>query len=259
MRETGRALRLSRLRTDGRYLIVAMDHGITVGPVAGLEDMTATVERVAEGGADAVVTHRGNVRHTLDASPALGRIVHLNGASTLWPSPDDKRTVCTPATAAALGADAVSFHINVGSEFEGRQLAALAEAIDGAHDRGLPVLAMAYPRGPEASESDPADVAHAVRLAAEVGADVVKTAYPGDGFARAVAAVDVPVVIAGGAPGGDRDTLEAVDAAVAAGAAGVSIGRSIFQHDRPADMTTAIAAIVHEDRGVDAAMDRLEP
>lgn len=258
MEDAGRTLRQQRISRADRFLMVPMDHGITIGPVEGLADIESTVAAVADGGADAIVTHRGMVRRTVDAPASLGRIVHLNGASALTPDPDDKRHVCSVSTAVSLGADAVSFHLNVGSEHEGRQLAALASAVTDAHERGVPVLAMAYPRGPTADEDDPDDVAHAVRLAEETGADVVKTSYPGTGFERAVAGVDVPVLVAGGEPADDRATLEAIEAAMAAGAAGVSIGRTIFQHERPGAMTAAISAIVHDDRGVDAALDRLD-
>lgn len=257
MTQTGRDVRLDRLGRDGRSVIVPMDHGVTIGPVSGLVDTESTVAAVAANGADAVVTHRGLIRRTRQAPPALGRIVHLNGATDLGPEPNDKRTVCSVEAAVAAGADAVSFHLNVGSRFEGRQLEELTVATTAAHRLGLPVLTMAYPRGPEADEDDPDDVAHAVRLAAELGADLVKTSYPGEGFDRAVEAVDVPVLIAGGDPAGDRATLATVEAAMAAGAAGVSVGRSIFQHENPGAMTAAVAAIVHEGATADVAAERL--
>lgn len=256
MIDAGFELRLRRVGRDGRFVIIPMDHGITVGPVRGLADTGATVAAVAAGGADAVVTHRGIVGQTLSAPPALGRIVHVNGASALTPDPDDKRLVCRIETAVAAGADAVSFHLNVGSAHEGRQLEHLASVVEDAHALGLPVLAMSYPRGPTAHEDDPEHVAHAVRVAAEVGADLIKTAYPGNGFEAAVEAVDVPVLIAGGEPADDLATLASVEAAVDAGAAGVSIGRTIFQHEDPQAMTAAVAAVVHDGESADAALER---
>lgn len=257
MIDAGRRLRLDRIGRDDRFVIVPMDHGITIGPVDGLVDVESTVVAVATNGADAVVTHRGLVRRTLAAPSGLGRLVHLNGASALAPTGTDKRLVCSVEDALATGADGVSFHINVGSQHEGHQLEELGRTIETAHDYGLPVLAMAYPRGPDASEDDPDDVAHAVRFAAEAGADIVKTSYPGGAFERAVAGADVPVVIAGGEPAGDRATLAAVADAIDAGAAGVSMGRSVFQHDDPGAMTAAVASIVHGGASVDDAMAQL--
>lgn len=257
MSDTGRQLRLGRLGREGRHVIVPMDHGITDGPVTGLVDVAATVEAVARNGADAVVTHRGIVRRTRDAPAGLGRIVHLNGATALGPEPNDKRLVCSVETAVATGADAVSFHLNVGSRFEGDQLASLGTVVTDAHRLGVPVLAMAYPRGPAAAGDDPDHVATAVRAAAEVDADLIKTSYPGEGLERATAAADVPVLIAGGEPAGDRATLAAVAAAMDAGAAGVSMGRSIFQHDDPGAMTAAVAAVVHGGASADEALEHL--
>ena len=255
MTATGIELRLNRISRDGRYVMIPMDHGLTLGPTRGLDTLEATIETVSANGADAVVLHRGNLSRTLDAPPGLGRIVHLNGATSLTPEPNDKRTVCSVESALTFGADAVSFHLNVGSRYEGRQLEELGSAIEQAHAFGLPVLAMAYPRGPDTHEDDPTHVAHAVRLAAELDADVIKTSYPGSGFDQAVDAVDTPVIIAGGTPAGDLATLESVAAAMSAGAVGVSMGRTIFQHDDPGAMTAAVAAIVHDGATAESAQN----
>lgn len=253
MREAGRQARLNRIGRDGRYVIVPMDHGITIGPVSGLVDVGGTIEAVGTNGADAVLLHRGLMKRAGDAATDVGRIVHLNAATALSPEPRDKRMVCGVDTAVSLGAQAVSFHINIGSHFEGRQLEQLGMIVDEAHARGMPVLAMAYPRGPEAHEDNSEHVAHAVRAVDELDVDIIKTAYPGDGFERATEAAAAPVLIAGGEPEGDRATLEAVSSAMAAGAAGVSMGRSIFQHNDPGAMTAAVAAVVHDGASADRA------
>ena len=122
-----------------------------------------------------------------------------------------------------------------------------------AADFGLPTLAMAYARGAnlegEDPEHDPEHLAHAVRLAEELGADVVKTAYSGDAdsFDVVTEGTRLPVVIAGGSKGTDRQTVEMVRGAMDAGAAGVSMGRSIFQHEDPQAITRAVSAVVHDD------------
>jgi fructose-bisphosphate aldolase/2-amino-3,7-dideoxy-D-threo-hept-6-ulosonate synthase len=115
---------------------------------------------------------------------------------------------------------------------------------------------MAYARGPGVEGDDPESLAHAVRLAEELGADLVKTGYSGDAdsFERVVEATRLPVLIAGGEPDGDLETLSAVAGAMAAGGAGVSIGRTIFQHDDPEAITRAVAAVVHEDRDPESAL-----
>ncbi|MFB6105033.1 MAG: 2-amino-3,7-dideoxy-D-threo-hept-6-ulosonate synthase [Halobacteriaceae archaeon] len=250
--------RLDRLRTDSRYVIVPMDHGVTLGAVEGLENLGATVAAVTAGGADAVLTQKGMAPRVHPNRGAAGYVVHLNASTVLGPDSDDKRLTCTVEEALRVGADAVSIHINVGSPHEPAQLEDLAQITESAHEYGLPVLAMAYARGPDVTESDADDAAHAVRITEELGADLVKTAYTGDptSFARVTAATRLPVLIAGGDPAGDRATLEAVADAIEAGAAGVSLGRTIFQHEDPTAITTAVSAIVHDDVTVEEAVAR---
>ena len=253
MTDLGVRTRLRRIGTDDRYVIVPMDHGITLGAVEGLVDLEDTVAAVVEGGADAVLTQKGvadRAQRGIERGGEAGSLVHLNASTTLGPDANDKRRTGTVEEAVRLGADAVSYHINVGSEHEREQIEDLARVTEAATRLGVPTLAMAYARGPDVAEDDPEALAHAVRLAEEVGADLVKTGYSGsrESFERVTAATALPVLIAGGEPDGDRETLEAVADAMAAGAAGVSIGRTVFQHDRPGAMAAAVAAVVHEDR-----------
>ncbi|WP_255196918.1 2-amino-3,7-dideoxy-D-threo-hept-6-ulosonate synthase [Halorarius litoreus] len=256
--EPGIAARLERIATGGRYVIVPMDHGITMGAVKGLKDIEGTIDAVTRGGADAVLTQKGIARRVHPNKNDKGFIAHLNASTTIGPDEEDKRRTGTVEEAVRVGADAVSFHINVGSDHEPDQIADLAALTSEATRLGMPVLAMAYARGPGVDESDPEALGHAVRLAEELGADVVKTGYSGDGdtFQHVVESTRLPVVIAGGSRGTDRDTVEMVRGAMDGGAAGVSMGRSIFQHDDPEAITRAVSAIVHDDASVDAALER---
>ncbi|MDG5775054.1 2-amino-3,7-dideoxy-D-threo-hept-6-ulosonate synthase [Haloarculaceae archaeon H-GB2-1] len=253
----GKRARLDRIGTEGRFLIVPMDHGLTLGAVKGLKDLEGTVDAITRGGADSVLTQRGVAERVHPNKNDKGYIVHLNGSTDIGPDENDKRMTGTVEDAIRAGADAVSFHMNVGSDYEPHQLTKLAEVTSQAHQYGLPVLAMNYARGPGVDSTDPEALGHAVRLAEEVGADVVKTGYSGDGdsFQHVVESTSKPVVIAGGSKGSNRDTLEMVRGAVDGGAAGVSMGRSIFQHDDPEAITSAVSAIVHDDAGVDEALE----
>ena len=249
----GKRARLDRLATAGTHLIVPMDHGLTLGAVSGLADIESTIDAVTGAGADAVLTQKGIAGRVHGNANGAGYIVHLNGSTAIGPDEQDKRPTGTVEDAIRVGADAVSVHINVGSEHEPRQLEQLAEFTSRAAEYGLPVLAMTYARGAGASdpadaEAYAADLAHAVRFGEELGADIVKTAYSGDAdsFERVVAATSLPVVIAGGSKGTDAETLSMVEGAMAAGAAGVSMGRSIFQHEDPAAITAAVADVVHD-------------
>jgi fructose-bisphosphate aldolase/2-amino-3,7-dideoxy-D-threo-hept-6-ulosonate synthase len=256
----GKRTRLDRISTDGNYLVVPMDHGITMGAVKGLKDIEATIGGVTRGGADAVLTQKGIAPRVHDNKNDAGYVVHLNGSTTIGPDEADKRVTGTVEEAVRAGADAVSFHINVGGEHEPEQIEDLADLTRDADRLGMPVLAMAYARGEGIDSTDPESLGHAVRLAEELGADVVKTGYSGDAesFEHVVESTRLPVVIAGGSKGTDRETVNAVRGVMDAGGAGVSMGRSIFQHDDPEAIATAISAVIHDDASVDAALDRAE-
>ena len=255
----GKRARLDRIGTDDTYVIVPMDHGITMGAVKGLKDIESTIDAVTRGGADAVLTQRGIADRVHPNKNGAGYIVHLNGSTSIGPDENDKRMTGTVEDAIRAGADAVSFHINVGSEYEPEQIEDLSRLTTDAAEYGLPVLAMAYARGPEIDpDADDYNVAtgHAVRLAEELGADVVKTGYTGDAetFQHVVESTSLPVVIAGGSRGTDRDTIEMVRGTMDAGAAGVSMGRSIFQHEEPEKIAHAVASVVHDDSDADTAL-----
>ncbi|MFB6094583.1 MAG: 2-amino-3,7-dideoxy-D-threo-hept-6-ulosonate synthase [Halanaeroarchaeum sp.] len=252
----GKTARLDRIGTDGRFVTVPMDHGITMGAVDGLVDVEDTIDAVTRAGADAVLTQKGIAPRVHANKNGKGYVVHLNGSTEIGPDERDKRVTGTVEDALRAGADAVSFHINVGSDHEPDQIEDLAE-LTGAADRlGVPVLAMAYARGPGIDEHDAEHLGHAVRLAEELGADLVKTAYSGDAesFARVVESTRLPVIIAGGSPQGDRATLENVAGVMEAGGAGVSMGRTIFQHEDPHAITRAVSAVVHDRATPEAAL-----
>ena len=254
----GTQARLDRIRTGGRYLVVPMDHGITLGAVKGLADLESTVDAVTRGGADAVLTQKGVAGRVHPNKNDAGFVVHCNASTTIGPDEADKRPTATVKEAIRAGADAVSFHINVGSKYEREQIEGLASLTDTASAFGMPVLAMCYVRGHDVDETDPEQIGHAVRLGEELGADVIKTGYSGDAesFEPVTRATAKPVVIAGGSRGTDRETIEMVRGAMDGGAAGVSMGRSIFQHDDPEAITRAVAGVIHENLDVDDALER---
>jgi fructose-bisphosphate aldolase/2-amino-3,7-dideoxy-D-threo-hept-6-ulosonate synthase len=258
----GTRARIERIGTGGKHLIVPMDHGITMGAVEGLVDIESTIDDVTTGGADAVLTQRGIAPRVHGNLNGAGYVVHLNGSTNKGTAENDKRPTATVEDAVRAGADAVSFHINVFSEYEPDQITQLSEVTSEAARLGMPVLVMAYARGHEVRENDPEafaeDLGHAVRLAEELGGDVVKTAYSGtaETFERVVESTSLPVVIAGGSRGTDTETLAMVRGAMDAGAAGVSMGRSIFQHETPEKITRAVSAVVHEDADAETAAER---
>jgi len=258
---TGKERRLRRIfRKDGKSVIIPMDHGVTLGPVKGIDDMHRIVDKLLLGGSDAVVIHRG-VAKRVDVGN-MGLIIHLSGSTKIGPDPTWKVQVCSVDQALKLGADAVSIHVNVGATQESDMLAKMESIVNECDNLGLPLMAMMYPRGPNIkSEHDPELVKHAARLGAELGADIVKTNYTGtvESFKEVVAGCPVPVVIAGGPKAKtDRAFLEMVHNSNQAGSAGVSIGRNVFQHENPANMVKALNALIHENADVNKALGILE-
>lgn len=264
--QLGKSIRIERIlnRNNGRTIIVPMDHGVTVGPMFGLLDLRETVDQIAGGGANAVLMHKGLPRCShRKRGRDIGLILHLSASTTLSPHPNAKSLVGTVEDALKLGADGVSMHINLGDETEGRMLADLGEMAAKANDWGMPLLAMMYARGPAIKDPfDPAVVAHCARVALELGADIVKVPYTGDpeSFERVVEACCIPVVIAGGPKMENTGSLvRMVHDSVRAGGAGLSVGRNIFQNDRPAQLLSALGKVVHEDWSVERAMALLGP
>jgi class I fructose-bisphosphate aldolase len=230
-------IRLRRiLRADGACIMVPLDHGVSMGPAQGLADPRLPLAAAAEGGATCVTLHKGLVPLAAPFADRLGILLHLSASTDGAPDPHDKRLVATPAEAARLGCDGVSIHLNVGSLTEARQLEDAGRVAGECAELGLPLVAMMYPRGPKvANPFDPGLVAHAARLGAELGADLVKVPFCGPAFRDVVAGCPVPVLMAGGPRRDDLEGLVAdAQAARKAGAKGLSVGRNVFQRPDPA-------------------------
>jgi DhnA family fructose-bisphosphate aldolase class Ia len=245
---------------DGRALIVAFDHGLIDGPAKGMEQPATTLAKIVAGGADAILTSYGLATRFAKEIASLGLILRLDGGGTkLGVMGGSSGQFYTIEDALRLGADAVAVSAFPGSPKEEATLKVLAEVIGQAHAWGLPVMAEMVPggfdSGPEFRTAE--SIAISARVAAELGADWVKIPYA-DGFARVTSTCYVPAVMLGGAKkGSERQMLETIKAALAAGAAGVAVGRNIFQADDPAKMTAAIAGLIHQHATVDEAMETL--
>lgn len=250
--DLGKVIRMERIfdRDSGRTIIVPLDHGVTVGPIRGLTPMQDTVSRIARGGANAVLMHKGLVRSGHRGSGKdLGLILHLSASTKHSLSSNSKGLVGSVEDAIKLGADAVSVHVNLGDENERDMLMDLGRITSSAQNWGMPVLAMVYGRGPEIkNQYDPEIVAHCARVGEELGADIVKVNYTGDPatFKDVVSSCSIPVVIAGGEKMDDRkDLTEMVHNSVEVGGAGLSIGRNVFQDDNPEELLNSLATVVH--------------
>ncbi|MBP2031317.1 fructose-bisphosphate aldolase/2-amino-3,7-dideoxy-D-threo-hept-6-ulosonate synthase [Methanohalophilus levihalophilus] len=261
MSEIGKSVRIERIfdRNTGNTIIIPMDHGVGAGPLKGLTDLPSTVNKVADGGANAVLGHMGLPKYGHRGyGKDVGLIIHLSASTSLGPDPNHKVLVTTVEEAIKVGADAVSVHINVGADDEAKMLQDFGHIASKCDEWGMPLLAMMYPRGPKvASEHDVEYVKHAARVGAELGADIVKTNYTGDidSFREVVDGCPVPVVIAGG-PQMDTDEqlLQMIHDSLLAGGKGVAIGRNVFQAADPTVMVQRIHKVVHGGKSVEEAM-----
>ncbi len=246
---SGYQIRLNRIFRKDRMFCIPMDHGISSGPIEGLEDPHSTIYKCQNCGITSIVISKGILK-TLPTPINVGVLVHYSGSTSLSVYPDRKILLGTVKEALRLGADGISIHINIGGKDEPEMLEQLGIVSEQCHKWNMPLLAMMYPRGENIKDPhDPSIVAHVARVGAECGADIVKTLYTGniDSFSKIVKSTPVPVVIAGGPKmNTDMDILTMTEDAMKAGAKGITYGRNIFSHKNPERIIQAISSIIFE-------------
>lgn len=248
----GKSIRMRRLFTiqNNGALIVPMDHGITYGPIEGINDIGKLLSKIRTP-VTGVILHKGiYMRFYNDIFP-VPFIMHLSASTTYSTTPEKKVLVSTVKEAIQLGATAVSIHINIGNDFESDMLKDFGKVSSECNEYGIPLLAMVYGRGNNIKDEFAPDVvAHCIRIAEELGADIVKTNYTGDmkSFREVVSNTHMPVLIAGGKRMDSTAKLYAiVKDAMKAGAKGVSIGRNIFQSNNPRAVMSKIYEIIYSE------------
>ncbi|MFA0750284.1 MAG: hypothetical protein SLRJCFUN_000687, partial [Candidatus Fervidibacter sp.] len=270
----GKVLRWYRLfRPDtGNSIVVAMDHGLFLGPIAGVEKLRDAVSQVVAGQPDGLQLSAGAAQAVSDAlkgkdAPAF--VLRLD-ATNIWRSqPEPKEgyhaLVASVEEAVRLGADAVVAFFFVGYETdqqEAENLERLATIATVCRQWGVPFIVepLVIEKGSHAVR-DPQRVQLAVRIASELGADALKVDYMGDpkSFAQVVESAFVPILVRGGPKMETEEAmLRMVKEAMEAGARGIVFGRNIWQHPNPAAILTALRAIIHEGASVAEAMERLQ-
>ncbi len=244
----GKQLRLKRIFPGGRRLFsVPLDHSVSMGPIDGLEDTPAVVAELQRAGVDLVIVTKGAVRGlvpVLTPHTLLG--VHVSASTSLNPNSNRKVLAGTAEEAIALGADVLSVQVNFGIPEEGDMLRDLGVAADQCRGVGLPLLCMAYVKKP--GGGSPEELRHACRAAADLGADIVKTSYPGslEEYGKLVRTTPAPLLLGGGNRLEDDGAfLRLVRETVDAGAAGICIGRNLFQRRPVEAFARQVAAILH--------------
>jgi len=239
----------------GRCVMLAVDHGYFQGPTTGLERPGETVAPLLRY-ADALMLTRGVLRNTIDPNRRIPIVLRVSGGtSILQDALSDEDLTVSIEDAIRLNASCVTLSIFVGSAHEKQTLVNLARLCDEGQKYGLPVLAVTAV-GKEMVR-DARYLSLACRIAAELGAQMVKTYYC-DGFDKVVNGCPVPVIIAGGKKIEERDALKLACNAVSAGAAGVDMGRNIFQSKWPVAMIETVRDIVHEGKTDAQAWDAFQ-
>lgn len=239
-----------------------MDHGLTLGPIKGIErNLGEIVNKIALGGANAVLGHVGIPLYGHRGyGPDIGLILHLSGSTSLSPESNYKVLVNNVLEAVKLGADGVSLHINIGTKTDPEMLEILGNISRECREFGMPLLAMMYPRGENIdNEYDVQVVKIAARVAAELGADLVKTNWTGDpdSFKEVVRGCMAPVIIAGGIKASVRELLEVTKQSIEVGGAGVAYGRNVFQAEDPTKVVKALYLVVHKNYEVSEAIKEI--
>ena len=239
----------------GRCVMLAIDHGYFQGPTTGLERPGETVAPLLDY-ADSLMITRGVLRNVIDANHRIPIVLRVSGGtSVLKDDLSDEDITVSVEDAIRLNVSAMAISIFVGSDNEKRTLTNLSKLCDSGQRYGIPVLAVTA-----VGKQMARDVRYlglACRIAAELGAGVVKTYYC-DGFEKVVDGCPVPVVIAGGKKIEERDALALAHNAVSAGAVGVDMGRNIFQSKWPVPMIQAVRSIVQERTSDAEAWDQFQ-
>jgi putative autoinducer-2 (AI-2) aldolase len=251
----GMQSRLARVfrPATGRTVMLAIDHGYFQGPTTGLERVDLSIVPLL-GYADALMTTRGMVRSTIPPASGTPIVLRASGGPSILRELSDERIAVSMEDAARINACAVAVQVFIGGEFETQSVRNMTRLVDESQRYGIPVLAVTAV-GKELTR-DARYLRLATRICAELGAHVVKTYYCTEDFDTVAAGCPVPLVMAGGKKLPELEALTMAHRAVQEGAAGVDMGRNIFQSDQPAAMIRAVSAIVHDSLKPQAAYDQ---
>lgn len=243
--------RLARIfGPDGRTVMLAFDHGYFQGPTSGLERVDLNIVPLAPH-ADALMATRGIIRSVIPAAVDTALVLRASGGPSILKDLSDEHLAMDIEDAARIDASAVAVQVFIGGEHESRSIQNLTTLVDGGYRLGIPVLGVTAV-GKELVR-DARYLGLATRMIAELGAQVVKTYYCEEGFEQVTAACPVPVIMAGGKKLPSLEALTMAWQAVDQGAAGVDMGRNIFQRVAPIAMLTAVRSVVHDGASVEDA------
>ncbi len=247
--------RLSRILKNGKCVMLAVDHGYFQGPTTGLRNLGSTVEPLLPY-ADSLMITRGALRNWIRPEIEIPIVLRVSGGASILKELSNEVLTAAIDDAIRINASALTCSVFIGQEHEKETIANLSKLVDLGEQYGIPVLAVTA-IGREMAR-DARYLGLASRICVELGAHLVKT-YHCENFNEVVDACDnVPVVIAGGKKISEKEALEKAFNAIKDGAAGVDMGRNIFQSADPVGMIKAVRSIVHEKGSAEDAFKSLK-
>lgn len=258
----GKTIRMNHIfKEDGRALMVAINHGLGMGPIQGIADMGAVLDQVCKEPIDSLTIHKGIAAQHVDRFGGKIALI-LKGTNISRFFGPEELAVASVDEAVALGADAIALGLSLCSDLEKEVIPSIAAYIEAANRAGMPVVTHSYPNGGRISDAERfsvKNVGYATRMALELGVDIIKTFWTGDqkSFEQIVKIGAPAKVVISGGPRCDtlRECLEMTYQGMQAGAAGVTYGRNIWQHEYPAAVCRGLGAIIHENATVDRALE----
>jgi len=246
--------RLSRIfRPDtGRTVMLAIDHGYFQGPTTGLERIDLKIVPLMYY-ADAVMLTRGILRTTVPPSLTKPVVMRCSGGPSILKELSDEHLAVDIEDAIRMNVAAITLQVFIGGEFESRSVHNMTRLVDMGMRYGIPTMAVTA-----VGKNMTRDARYfrlACRICAELGAQIIKTYYVPEDFQTVTASCPVPIVMAGGKKIPELDALTMAYRAIQEGAAGVDMGRNIFQSDAPKAMMQAVYKIVHEDTKPNEALE----
>ncbi len=237
--------RLSRIfnPSSGRTVMLAIDHGYFQGPTTGLERIDINIVPLVPF-ADALMLTRGVLRTTIPSSATKGIVLRASGGPSILKELSNEQIAVDIEDALRLNVAAMAVQVFIGGDFETQSVHNMTRLVDLGNRYGIPVLGVTA-----VGKNMTRDARYfrlACRICAELGAHFVKTYYISEGFETVTASCPVPVVMAGGKKLPELDALEMAYRAVDEGAAGVDMGRNIFQSEAPEAMIQAVRSVVHD-------------
>lgn len=245
---------LKKISRNGKFLLLAYDQGLEIGPTEFNEtnvDPEFIFKLADDGRFTGVIVQKGLAeKYYVGSSRQTPLIIKLNGKDKIYQGEPISLQLCSVKEAVKLGASAVGYTIYLGSEHEPEMLQEFSKIEEEAHAAGLPVIGWMYPRGKAVADpSDPDITAYAARVGLELGADLVKVHYTGsvESFRWVVrSAGETGVLSSGGEFVGDTKTLQLARDIVASGAAGLAIGRNMWESKNPLELSRKLGQIVLE-------------